>query len=205
MTSTNHTASRPFFLPRLQRMTLSMFALLLLGACVTVNIYFPAAEVEKAAEDIVQDVYSNDQQGGADESSCLQIFVALAEQLGPATAHAADAKTVSNAAIRNLKQQIVENYKQMKPFYESGNLGIDSKGLLEIRNTDGLNIQQVAQLKRLVSSDNKARQQLYAEVAKALGVESSQVSKVQDIFAQEWQSKAPAGYWIQQSGGWRQK
>jgi hypothetical protein len=33
--------------------------LLLLAACVTINIYFPAAEAEEAAEKIVKDVLGN--------------------------------------------------------------------------------------------------------------------------------------------------
>jgi len=175
--------------------------LLLLGACVTVNIYFPAAEVEKAAQDIVQDVYNEGKQKG-DDSSSLDVLLAW---LGPTPAHAADASTVSNAAIRNLKQQIAQNHGQLAPYYQKGNVGIDNQGFVAIRNQDGLNIQQVAQLKRLVNTDNQLRRQLYQEVAKALGIQQNQVGKVQDIFAQEWQSKAPAGYWIQTSGGWKQK
>ena len=35
---------------------LSMFGALLLTACVTINIYFPAAAAEKAADEIIQDI-----------------------------------------------------------------------------------------------------------------------------------------------------
>ncbi len=194
-------------LPTLSRMGFGCFALFLLYACVTVNIYFPAAEVEKAAENIVQDVYGTQEEQkkekGPDSSSCLETLLAW---LAPAPAHAADASTVSNAAIRGLKSQIAQNHAQLAPYYQQGNVGIDNQGFVAIRTTDGLGIQQVAQLKRLVASDNQARSQLYQEVAKALGVETGQVGKVQDIFAREWQAKAPQGYWIQDAGGgWRMK
>jgi hypothetical protein len=39
---------------RLERV--SFFCLILVASCVTVNIYFPAAEVQKAADKIVDDV-----------------------------------------------------------------------------------------------------------------------------------------------------
>lgn len=177
--------------------------LLLLGACVTVNIYFPAAEVEKAAENIVNDVYKEGEQQNPDDSSSLEVLLAW---FAPSVAHAADASTVSNAAIRNLKQRITGNHSKLAPFYKKGNVGIDNQGFLVLRNKDGLNIQQVAQLKRLINTDNQLRRQLYQEVAKALGIKQGQVGKVQDIFAREWQSKAPAGYWIQSgNGSWKQK
>jgi hypothetical protein len=35
---------------------LSFFCLIVFAACVTVNLYFPAAEVQKAADKIVEDV-----------------------------------------------------------------------------------------------------------------------------------------------------
>jgi len=177
--------------------------LALLGACVTVNIYFPAAEVEKAAESIVQDVYGEEGQQSPEGSSSLEVMLAW---FAPAVAHAADANTVSNAAIRNLKQSITQNHGKLAPYYKQGNVGIDNQGFLALRNQQGLNIQQVAQLKRLVNQDNQLRRQLYQEVARALGIQANQVGKVQDIFAREWQAKAPAGYWIQDSSGaWKQK
>ena len=39
-----------------------LFCLILIMACVTVNIYFPAAEIQKAADEIVDDV-RREQQG----------------------------------------------------------------------------------------------------------------------------------------------
>lgn len=184
----------------------SCMLMLTLAACVTVNIYFPAAEVEKAAEQIVEDVYgapASDTEEKPEGSSCLNIMLAL---FAPAEAHAADARTVSNAAIRGLKNKIAQNHKQLAKFYKNGNIGISKQGLVAIRNTNGLPMPEVAKMKGLVNADNKARQQLYSEVAKALKVDGSQVGKVQAIFAGEWRSKAPGGYWIQENNGsWRKK
>ena len=42
-------------------------------------------------------------------------------------------------------------------------------------------------LKSLVEAENRYRKQLYAEVAKALKIDASQINKVAEIFAKEWQ------------------
>jgi uncharacterized protein YdbL (DUF1318 family) len=176
-------------------------------ACVTVNVYFPAAKVEKTAEEIVGDVYgTNDTSRGG--RSSLEVFLAAASGLlGPAVAEAQDGQvtSVANASIRALKEQIAAHHQQLAPFYDQGNVGITGRGYLEVRSTDGLAVPQVAQLRRLVESDNQARKQLYAEVAKALGIDSSQVGNVETIFAEEWQGKAGSGWWVERGGTWARK
>jgi uncharacterized protein YdbL (DUF1318 family) len=56
-------------------------------------------------------------------------------------------------------------------------------------------------LRQLVQKDNEGRRQLYREVAAALQLDSSQVGKVEDIFARQWRDKASSGWWIQQDNG----
>jgi uncharacterized protein YdbL (DUF1318 family) len=186
----------------------ALAALLFVGACVTVNVYFPAAEVEKTAEEIVSDVYSQDEKQPGTEakpensSSLMRSLLAL---VTVAEAHAQTATSVSNATIRGLKQQIASNHSQLLPFYQGGNLGITNTGLLDIRSTDGLSVSQIGTLRRLVSADNQARSQLYREVAAALKVDASQVGRIQGIFAQEWQGQAGKGWWIQQGSAWKRK
>jgi len=114
---------------------------LLIAACVTVNIYFPAAQVESTARRIVDDVYGNRTQGNAtDQQSSLEGFLAL---LGPAPAFAQEETTVSNAAIRSLKEQISRNHQQLAGFYDQGAVGITRDGLLEVRDASGLPVAQV--------------------------------------------------------------
>mgnify|MGYP006287070959 CR=1 FL=1 len=185
-----------------------IFGLLLGGAaCVTVNIYFPAAKVEKAAERIVDEVYGQEgEQNGPpeqDEQSALQRFLAL---VGPQSAWAQDATSVSNAAIRGLKSSIGKHHQQLASFYNQGAVGITRDGYLEVRDTAGLNLGQVAKLRKLVQEDNEARRQLYREVAAALNLDSSQVSRVEEIFAKQWREKAAPGWWIQKDNqSWTRK
>jgi uncharacterized protein YdbL (DUF1318 family) len=61
-------------------------------------------------------------------------------------------------------------------------------------------------LKSLVASTNKDREALYAEVAKALKVDPSQLDRVGREFAQFWQQYSRRGWYIQLNDGtWKQK
>jgi uncharacterized protein YdbL (DUF1318 family) len=198
------------------RFTISILAALsLLAACVTVNIYFPAAQVEKTAEKIVEDVYQEKQeppkQAPTEKPQSMNergIFshIARLARFGPASVHAEEATTVSNAAIRGLKDQIGQRHRELLPYYQQGQVGINRDGFLEVRGTSGLGLQQVASLKRLVDADNAARRQLYEEVAKALNLKPEQVPQVRQIFSKQWRDKAEAGWAIQgDDGQWRRK
>src|SRR5512139_526369 len=170
-------------------------ALAVIAGCVTVNIYFPAAKVEKTAEKIVDEVYREKKETPPPEEKEKPRSLneggnpgrlASLEWLGPAPAHAEEATTVSNAAIRALKDQIGRRHQELLPYYQQGQVGINKDGYLETRGAGGLALPQVAALKRLVEADNAARRQLYDEVAKALGLKPGQVSQVQQIFAKQW-------------------
>lgn len=193
------------------RLPVAVLAVLaVLTACVTVNIYFPAAKVEKTAEKIVDEVYMEKKESPPPEQKDKPrsqkdggMFGGLARlaRLGPAPAHAEEATTVSNAAIRALKDQIGRRHQELLPYYQQGQVGITRDGFLEVRGTGGLGLPQVAALKRLVDADNAARRQLYEEVAKALNLKPEQVSQVRQIFAKQWRDKAQAGWSIQMDDG----
>jgi len=192
---------------------LRFFVLAALGfiaTCVTVNIYFPAAKVEKTAEKIVDEVYQEkketpppEQKGKPQSLKEDDMFGGPTRfaWLGPAPAYAEEATPVSNAAIRALKEQIGQRHQELLPYYQQGQVGINKDGFLEVRGTSGLGLPQVATLKRLVDADNAARRQLYEEVAKALGLRPEQVSQVRQIFAKQWRDKAQAGWSVQADNG----
>lgn len=158
-------------------------------ACVTVNIYFPAEQVETMAGEIVDEIRG---QEGAEEQSFLMnprpSFVQRALLLlSPSNAWAQDATTVSNATIRGLKEKMKTRYAQLKPSYQKGMLQEGDDGYLSIAHADELGLKEKRDLKALVDAENKDRETLYAEVARALVIDSSQINKVAEIFAQEWQ------------------
>jgi uncharacterized protein YdbL (DUF1318 family) len=158
-------------------------------ACVTINIYFPAEKVETVAGEIVNDIRGPEkkQPGKNDKTSLWKSFLCC---LKPDLAWAQDATTVSNPTIRALKERMKENYQQMKPFYAKGAVVENNSGYVSAGSTQTLDLKEKRDLNALVTAENSMRKQLYEEVAKALKIDLSQVNRIGEIFAKEWQKPA---------------
>ena len=189
---------------------MGLFTMIIFGvSCVTVNIYFPAKEVGQAADQIVKEIRTPEaiepakpepkpNQSFLPRSINLAFFVSEAWAQNPAT--------VNNARIRAIKDSLKERDPQLRPYFDKGNIGEGNAGRLVIRNMDGLNLKQKNVLKSLESATNKDREELYAEVAKALKVDPSQLDRVAQEFAQVWQQYSGPGWYIQlPDGTWKQK
>lgn len=174
-------------------------------SCITVNIYFPEATVRTAAEEIVQEIRKKDGEDRSGTGALLRGPRTTAFSLVPA-AWAQEETTVSNPAIRALKETLKNRFPAIKPFFAGGNIGETNKGLLEVRDEAALGLKEKAALRSLVKDENGDRTKLYAEVAKALNIEASQVERVQKIFAESWIKNAEPGWWVQnENGEWVKK
>ncbi|MGH7844118.1 MAG: YdbL family protein [Candidatus Binatia bacterium] len=183
---------------------------LFLTACVTVNIYFPAAAVQRAADEIVEETWGEPGKGGAQEapqggSSLLENRFAFVGFSREAFAQEADIN-VSNPAIRSLKESIRKRSGSIKPYMDKGNVGITRDGLLTVRATEGLSLKARAEVQQLVEAENRDRETLYAEIAKANNFPRERVADIKRIFAKSWIEQARFGWWIQDSqGSWTKK
>jgi uncharacterized protein len=187
-----------------------LIAAFLISACVTVNIYFPAAAVERAAEQIVKETWGGPAAPAkmpTPQSSYRFAPVRWVSLILVSDAHAQEADiNVSNPAIRALKESIKERSAAIKPFMDRGNIGIAQDGLLAVRSTDGLNLKERAETKQLVDAENRDRENLYAEIAKANGIPKESIPKIKSIFAKSWLDQAQPGWWIQDGqGNWKRK
>lgn len=174
-------------------------------SCITVNIYFPEATVKQAAEEIVEEIRKKEEKD-VSVLEALESRMARTERSGfsfvpAAYAYAQEETTVSTPAIRALKESLKNRFTALKPFFERGNVGENNKGLVEIRDEAALNLKDKANLRNLVREENGDREKLYAEVAKALKIEASQISRIQTIFAENWIKSASSGWWVQQENG----
>jgi uncharacterized protein YdbL (DUF1318 family) len=189
--------------------SLTFAGILLLSACVTVNIYFPAAAVQKAADAIVDEVRGMDEQQKPDKKPDSQSWFRnrLKFSIGPSEAQAQTVNiVVSTPAIREMKRSIRERFHQVRPFYEQGNVGENRTGLIEIRNTENLGLKEKADLTRLVEQENNNRMILYTEVMKANNLSAQSMPEIQKIFANSWRYKSKSGWWIQNDNGqWEKK
>jgi uncharacterized protein YdbL (DUF1318 family) len=185
-------------------------AVFFVSACVTVNIYFPAAAVERAADQIVKETW-----GGAAEPA-KNVTPPQSRNPNPSSetlafglisvAHAQEPDiNVSNPAIRALKDSIKQRSEAIKPYMDRGNVGIAQDGLLAVRNTDGLSLKERADITQLVQAENRDRESLYAEIAKANNIAKESIPKIKTIFAKSWIDQARPGWWIQDQGSWRRK
>jgi uncharacterized protein YdbL (DUF1318 family) len=180
-------------------------------SCVTVNIYFPAAAIQKAADQIVDDVRKNPEQKPEskpeekqNQSGLFQRFRSV--RLGFSEAVAAVDVNVSTPAIRNLKASLSSRYPQLQPLYAKGAVGETNNGLIAARDTASLSLKEKADVTRLVEQENADRQALYAEIIRANNLDSRNVAEVQKLFANSWRDKSAPGWWIQRdSGEWVKK
>ncbi len=176
----------------------------LLTACVTINIYCPAAEVQKTAAEIVKDVRGQDAANlnePSDASKGAETGPVSFLELGVNSACAARELDVSNATIRTLKDRIKQNYPRLRNWFMKGVLGEASNGFVVMRNEGSLNLKSRVEVKRIMQEENSNRKALYAAVAKALDIPASQINRIGHIFAKQWQRAVPRGTWVETSPG----
>jgi uncharacterized protein YdbL (DUF1318 family) len=194
-------------------------AALVLAACVTINVYFPAAAAEKAADRIIEDVWGKDAKGQPpaapkdDKQSALtgtpgRVLLAatrgVLELLVP-TANAQADLNVSTPAIRSLTASMEARHASLEPYYASGVVGLTADGMVAIRDANAVPLAQRNAVRRLVADENADRNALYREVAAANGHPEWE-RDIRSTFAQRWIAKARSGWWYQDAAGrWVQK
>ncbi|MBI5601726.1 MAG: YdbL family protein [Deltaproteobacteria bacterium] len=189
------------------RLIIPLWILSIVMACVTVNVYFPAKEVEKKAGDIVDEIRKKEPSPptapSGPQSSLGRLYTLIIQD---GTAYAQKEAEVSSPAIQGLKNQIRGRFSRLIPFFQKGAIGEAKNGLVEIRDTGKLSAQEKNDLKPLVEVENRDRRALYQEVARSMNIPSDQIGKVQHIFAEKWQKSSDRGWWIQKEDGqWVQK
>jgi uncharacterized protein YdbL (DUF1318 family) len=188
--------------------TANCLLILVIASCVTVNVYFPAAAVQKAADEIVEDVRSKgeapDPASKGDRSGWLQDR--LKDLFCPTEAYAGVNIDLSTPAIRGLKDSMKNRFGQLKPFYDKGAIGENRQGLLEVRELGALSLPERRQVSNLVQQENRDRRSLYKEIATANKLGAEAVPEIQRIFANSWRDKSQPGWWVQNDGGsWQKK
>ena len=190
---------------------------LVLTACVTINIYFPAAAAEEAARTIVRDVLKSEQTEPEpaaqqdDKQSArmpanpmLVAFGLILEQLVPEARAAQADIDINTPAIRAIRSSMQRRQASLAPFYRSGAIGFDSKGSVSVRDLSAAPLRDRNRLKKLVADENADRSRLYREIARANGHPEWEAD-VRATFAKVWAQEALPGYWYQVGGSWRQR
>jgi uncharacterized protein len=190
-----------------------VFCALLLTACVTINIYFPAAAAEKAADEIIKDIQTTtpekDQPKPKSELSDWQLSalhgldIAINTVISSAQAAEADL-AIDSADIRQLRATMEKRFTALQPLYAAGTIGIQTDGFLTVRDPASVPLKDRNQVTKLVTAENADRQKLYQAIANANG-HPDWAAQIKSTFAARWISNAQPGWWYQSSGSWKQK
>jgi uncharacterized protein YdbL (DUF1318 family) len=190
----------------------------LVAACVTINVYFPAAAAEKAADQIIDSIT-----GGAGAATLTtpptgrielpqpNLLVAALGQVLYAIVPTAQAQgaanlDISSPEIRAITTSMQTRFGQLQKYFDSGALGMTNNGLIEVRDSAGVPLPERAVLTRLVSEDNRDREALYAAIANA-NSHPEWVNDIRQTFAKRWVERGARPGWYYQGAGsaWVQK
>ncbi|MEO8018166.1 MAG: YdbL family protein [Pseudomonadota bacterium] len=194
-------------------------ASLLFAACVTINVYFPAAAADKAADQMIKDITSGGTSApptgnfvpahSADEPNFLVVAFGTALNAVVPAANAQDADAalnVSSPAVTRIKQSMGARFGELEKFFASGAIGLTRDGLVDVRDLNAVALPDRATVKRLVSEDNADRAQLYSEIAKASNHPEWEAD-IKKSFAKRWVATGakPGWYYQGEDGSWKQK
>jgi len=198
-------------------------AAVMLTACVTINVYFPAAEAKEAAKEFVEKVIGDEVQGEqpkpADDdgggmavrprTSATDLFasVDLLSLVGIGTAHAQAQPdiTIKTPAIQAIQARMAARFdSQLRAGFDAGALGFGGDGTIVVRDASKLALKDRVAVNQAVADDNRDRKAVYREVAVANGHPEWE-DQIREVFAKQWVASARPGWWYQTGGAWKQK
>jgi len=193
-----------------------------LTACVTINVYFPAAEAKEAAREFVEKVIGDDAQPAPkpqDKPGGQSAYVPATERslasridwlslVGIGTAHAQGQPdiTIKTPAIQAIQSRMAQRFEsQLKAHFESGALGIANDGTIDVRDAAKIPLPQRVPVNQAVAEQNRDARAVYREIAVA-NEHPEWEQQIRAVFARQWVDSARPGWWVQDAGGgWRQK
>jgi uncharacterized protein len=192
----------------------SMFA----AACVTINVYFPAAQAERAADRIISDVWGeaplrdgepqgrlHERDWGMDAGELVRLATTSALDFIVPRAEAQADFDIETPEIKALTASMNARHRQLKPNYDSGAIGLTADGLVDIRDRNLVPLAERNTIRQLVDAENRDRNALYRAIAVANGNPQWEAD-IRRTFAQRWVDRAEAGWWHRAAGGsWTQK
>lgn len=134
----------------------------------------------------------------------MRFWLALLALCLSAAAFAEADLKVSSPGIVALRQSLHARFDQMRPYLDSGAVGLTADGLFAVRDAGAVPLAARQSVNALVAAENQDRNALYAEIANANGHPEWQ-AEIRSTFAQRWIEHAHPGWWVQSGGNWTQK
>jgi len=186
------------------------FGAFVLAACVTINVYFPAAEAQQAASEFVDKVIGDDQKKDEPapvkppQASVQPRFNLMSLLISDAQAQEVDIN-IHTPAIQAIQARMAERFQNsLQAHFDSGALGFGGDGLVAVRDATKIELKDRVTVNQAVAEDNRDRKALYRELAVANGHPEWE-AQLRDTWAKEWIAKAHKGWWYQDGSAWKQK
>lgn len=195
------------------KVALLVCVLMIMGSCVTINVYFPAASAEKAAEKFVGDVLGEPKTDGSlfapDDPRSGTILLLAGEIMDyfVPSAQAQQAEIdINTPQINAIKARMAQRQRDsLNAFFDAGAVGFGNDGLVVLRDRAAVPLNERRNLESIVAEENSDRKAVYREIAVA-NEHPEWEADIQKTFAREWVSNARKGWYYQDaSGGWVQK
>lgn len=202
---------------KLACIVLTMLTVVLAG-CVTINVYFPEAAAQKAADQFIGTVLDGSGQKAppaADKNApaqdnpppAHQPSAMLLDLLVPA-AHAADVPNlrVQTPAVQAIHDRMRTRFQNsLQALLDSGAVGFTRDGMVAMRDAAKVPLSERAQANAAVADENRDRAALYREIANANNHPEWE-AQIRATFARTWIEQAHAGWYYQDaSGAWQRK
>jgi uncharacterized protein YdbL (DUF1318 family) len=197
--------------------TMLVASLLALAACVTINVYFPAAEAQQAAQEFVGKVIGDSTKPAEEQkpeqpqhnspSAAVQPgFNLMSLLISDANAAEGVDITIRTPAIQAIQDRMADRFQSsLKANFDSGALGFGNDGLIVVRDATKIGLKDRVSVNQQVADDNRDRKAVYREIAVANNHPEWE-KQIRDTFAQQWVAQAHAGWWYQSGdGAWKQK
>jgi len=191
--------------------------MLALTACVTINVYFPAAEAKEAAKQFVEKVIGDPNQpaqpapeqpppDGGGMAALPGFDPLMLIGIAPAYAQSAPDITIKTPAIQAIQSRMESRFdSKLRAGFDAGALGFTRDGLVVVRDAAKLQLKDRVSVNQAVADDNRDRKAVYREVAVANNHPEWE-GQIRGVFAKQWIDSAHSGWWYQDaSGGWKQK
>ncbi|MDJ0652754.1 MAG: YdbL family protein [Xanthomonadales bacterium] len=176
------------------------------AACVTINVYFPEAAAEEAADRFIDEVIGEDEEGSTESGSNPQaLHMLLLDLLIPA-AHAQADINVNTPSIQAIQRRMAQRYdSELEAYFESGAIGLTNDALVAVRNLSAVGLRDRSKVNAAVAAENRDRTAVYREIAVANGHPEWE-DEIRETFAERWIQRARPGWYYQDArGNWVQK
>jgi uncharacterized protein YdbL (DUF1318 family) len=192
----------------------SMVAAVALTACVTINVYFPAAEAKEAAKVFVEKVINdaagapkpeNGNNGGGMALEAPRFDPLMLIGIAPAYAQSQPDFNIQTPAITAIQSRMEQRFDNaLRPHFDSGALGFTEDGLVVVRDAAALPLKDRVPVNTAVADENRDRKAVYREIAVANNHPEWE-GQIRSVFAKQWVDSARSGWWYQRGGAWKQK